>query len=215
MKKNIEKIISACIYFICLFVIIELSVNYFSFKYLFPIKNLTSYGYITKKTHKTVIPLNKYSTRLKAQLMLPFELISFSVHSEKELIKSFDKEKNKYGYVDLNNKTVIDYKYDLAFEFKNDYAIVAIYDGDSRKFGTIDKKGNWIIEPKYAFLCPFSKYYTKACIDNKRCGIIDRFGNEITLMTFKIDKLECRSPNCIAEFCAIGNNKNNTCNYFL
>ena len=215
MKIFLEKFASISIYVLCLFVIIELGVNYFSFQYLFPIKNSTSYGYITKKTKKTIIPLNKYPTRLKAQIALPFELVKAKITSEKELIKTYNKTTKKYGYIDKNGNIAINYLYDLALDFENDYAIVAIKIRNEKKFGTIDKKGNWIIKPKYSYLCPFAKYYTKACLDNKHCGIIDRFGNEITLMTYKTDKLKCNKNNCIAEFCSIGKKNNTSCNYFL
>lgn len=215
MKKKLNIIVCMFIYFICAITLIELGVNYFSFKFLFPIKNSTSYGYITKKTNKTIIPLNKYSSRFKAQLALPYELINNVAMSNKKLNKTYNEKTKKYGYTDLKNKIIIDYKYDIAFEFENDFAIVAIDNNKTIKYGTIDKKGKWVIEPKYTHLCPFAKYYTKACIDNKHCGIIDRFGNEITLMSYKTDKLKCKDKNCINEFCAIGNNKKSSCNYFL
>ena len=215
MKKSIEKAIVLFIYSFCLVVIVELGVNFSSFYYLFPIKNSSSYGYITRKSNKVIIPLNKYSTRLKAQIALPYEIVKAQISSEKKLIKAYNEAKQKYGYTDAKNNTVIDFKFDSATDFKNDYAIVAIKDINTRKYGTIDKKGNWIIKPKYTYLCPFAKYYTKACIDNKHCGIIDRFGNEITLMSYKTDKLNCNGANCATKFCSIGNNKNGSCNYFL
>ena len=215
MKKITEKTLVLIIYIFCIFALIELGTNYLSFKYLFPIKNATSYGYVAKKSSKTIIPLNKYSTRLKAQIALPYEIAKATIIGKKELIKTYNKEQKKYGYIDINGKTIINYKYDLAFEFKDDYAIVAIKKNNIRKFGTIDKNGNWVIQPKYSYLCPFTKYYTKACLDNKHCGIIDKFGNEITLMSYKTDKLNCTGTNCIAKFCAIGKDKNTSCNYFL
>lgn len=215
MFKNIEKISVVLIYLFCLFVVVELGVNYFSFRYLFPVKNMSSYGYISKKTKKTVIPLNKYSSRLASQIALPYELICYFVISDKKLIRIYDVNTNKFGYASEKGKKIIDYKFDSAFEFNNDYAIVSVNKDNNQKFGTIDKNGNWVIKPKYSYLCPFNKYHTKACIDDKHCGIIDRFGNEITLMSYKTDKLKCEDTKCIDKFCDIGKNKNNTCNYFL
>ena len=91
MQKFIEKVASGAIYAFCFLLASELLVNYFAFYYLFPIKNSTSYGYITRKTQKTIIPLNKYSSRLKAQLALPYELIATNIKSNKELIRDYDK----------------------------------------------------------------------------------------------------------------------------
>ena len=215
MKKLLEKITIITIHIFCLFAIIELGVNYFSFYYLFPIKNANSFGYIERKTNKTIIPLDKYSTRLKAQLALPYELIISKISSSKELVVSYDENTKKYGYKDTSNKLIIEYNFDEAQNFKNDYAIVAISKNNEKKFGTIDKKGKWIIEPKYSYLCPFMKYHTKACIDDKHCGVIDRYGNEVTLMSYTTDKLNCTGANCGAKLCAISKNKDASCNYFL
>ena len=60
------------------------------------------------------------------------------------------------------------------------------------------------------------KYYTKACLDKKHCGIIDKFGNEITVMSYKIDRLHCKDGACQVKLCAIGSkSKDISCNYFL
>ncbi|MBQ4646494.1 MAG: WG repeat-containing protein [Candidatus Gastranaerophilales bacterium] len=211
MNKTFEKITIIAIHLFCLVAITELTVNYFSFHFLFPIKNDTSYGYIERKTNRTIIPLNKYKSRFKAQLALPIELVRANIASNKELKKAYNESTKKYGYIDSENKQIIDYKFDTANEFENDYAIVAI----NKKYGTIDKQGNWIIEPKYTYLCPFMKYYTKACLDNNHCGVIDRYGNEVTLMSYKTDKLQCKGNDCGVKFCAIGKDNKTSCNYFL
>ena len=215
MRKSIEKFFSCVIYMFCICLTTELVVNYFAFYHLFPIKNATSYGYISKKTQQTIIPLNKYSSRFKAQIALPYELISSKITHDKELMRSFDKKTQKYGYTDEKNNIVIEYKYEDAKPFVNDYAIVAILKNDKKKYGTIDKHGKWIIEPKYDYLCPFAKYYTKACIDGNHCGVLDRFGNEITLMSYKTDKLNCKGAECQSKICAIGKKNQAHCNYFL
>ena len=59
MKKFIEKIFITGVYLFCTVAVVELGVNYFSFKFLFPIKNATSYGYITRESGQAIIPLNK------------------------------------------------------------------------------------------------------------------------------------------------------------
>ena len=215
MQKFIERLTSGAIYAFCFFVAIELLVNYFAFYHLFPIKNSDSYGYITRKNQKTVIPLNKYSTRYLAQLALPYEIIASSIKGHKDLVRDYNKETNKFGYKDEKDNLVIEYKFIDAKAFINDYAIVAILKNDKKKYGTIDKQGNWIIEPKYDYLCPFAKYYTKACIDGEHCGVLDRFGNEITLMSYKTDRLNCKGEACQHKICAIGKKGQATCNYFL
>ena len=108
MKNIIEKTFVSFIYLFCLIVVVELGVNYFSFKFLFPVKNAVSYGYVAKKSNKTIIPLNKYSTRLKAQIALPYELIRSYAISEKDLILVRDEQNKKYGYVDSDNNVIID-----------------------------------------------------------------------------------------------------------
>ena len=215
MKKIFEKILITGVYLFCMVAIVELGVNYFSFKYLFPIKNATSYGYIAKKSNKTIIPLNKYSSRIKAQLALPYELLVSAFESDKDLTLVFDDKRKKYGYKDKNNNLIIDYKFADGQEFSNNYAIVAIEKDNIKKYGTIDTKGNWIIEAKYSYLCPFAKYYTKACLDDNHCGVIDRFGNEVALMSYNTNKLNCKNGNCQIQLCSIGAKDNTSCNYFL
>ncbi|MBR3605889.1 MAG: hypothetical protein IKL52_07660, partial [Candidatus Gastranaerophilales bacterium] len=105
MRKVLEKIAVIAIHLFCIIAIIELGVNYSSFHFLFPIKNSTSFGYVTKKGAKTIVPLDKYSSRLKAQLALPYELAKATITNEKELIKDYDKVTKKYGYIDEKFKT--------------------------------------------------------------------------------------------------------------
>lgn len=215
MRKVFEKFAIFAIHLFCLIAIIELGINYFACQFLFPIKNSSSYGYVTRKGAKTVIPLNKYSSRLKAQLALPLELAKATLTNEKELVKSYDKITKKYGYTDENLKTKIDYKFDKAEDFKNDYAVVAIKIDNKLKYGTINKNGDWLVEPKYEHLCPFLKYYTKACLDKNHCGVIDKYGNEITLMSYHTDKLNKTGSNYGQKLCTIGEKKQIHCNYFL
>ena len=215
MKNHIKNITIFSIHIFCIFALVELVVNFFAPHYLFPIKNASSYGYVTKKGAKTIISLNKYSTRQKAQLALPYELLKSTFQNNKELNKSFDKLTQKYGYTDNKNKVVIDYKFDKVEDFNKDYAIVAVNIENKLKYGTIDKQGNWIIEPKYEHLCPFLKYYTKACLDKDHCGVIDRYGNEITLMSYRTNKIADKNSNYGKKLCTIGEKNQINCNYFL
>ena len=215
MKKLLEKITVVLLYTFCIFVIVELVFNYSALYCLFPIKNNSSYGYISKITNEVIVPLDKYKTRYLAQIALPYEYILAKINN-KDLIKSYDRKLGKFGYIDTENKTAIPYKFTKANEFIGEIAVVAIEKNGKEKYGTINTKGEWVIEPKYDFLCPFSSYYIKACLDKNHCGVIDRFGNEITLMTYDTHRLQCKNNNCSIKFCQIGNKENNlSCNYFL
>lgn len=70
-------------------------------------------------------------------------------------------ENGKYGYVDINDKIIVDYKYDYATEF-NEYGFASV--SRDRKWGAIDEQGNEIVTPTYEFngnFIPFfiGKYY--------------------------------------------------------
>ena len=217
MKKVFEKLLVIFIHLFCLVVIVEIGVNYFAFRYLFPTKNATSYGYVAKHFAKTIIQLNKYPTRLSAQLSLPYEIARTCAISNIKLIKDFNKETSKFGFINSKGELKIDYQFDKVSDFYDDnFAIAGIKKDNKILYGTIDKNGKWIIGPKYEFLCPFSRYHTKACTDNMHCGVIDKYGNEITLMTYNINRLQCDDEKCAVQFCSIGQkDKENTCNYFL
>src|SRR5690606_25623700 len=51
----------------------------------------------------------------------------------------------KWGYIDLNNKTVIDFQYDYGRSFNHGRAIVQ--QGDF--YGVINKEGEFMISPQY------------------------------------------------------------------
>ncbi len=214
MRKALEKIIKIFVFIFSIFVITELSFNYIALSCCFPIKNNESYGYIDKYTKETIIPLNKYKTRLSAQIALPYEYIIAKLNNKK-LIKSYNRETGKFGYIDTHNNTAIDYKYTKANDFIGGNAVVAIKINDKEKYGTIDTKGNWIIYPKYDFICPFSKYHIRVCIDKNHCGVIDRFGNSITHLTYSTERLNCDKNNYNIKFCQIENKDELSCNYFL
>ncbi|MBQ8847663.1 MAG: WG repeat-containing protein [Candidatus Gastranaerophilales bacterium] len=215
MKKFLKRLAVGFIYLFCFIAVIELGVNYYSTEIVFPIKNATSYGYVAKESGKTIIELDKFDTRAKAQLALPFAL-AYAYFNDKTLTKDYNEETKTYGYKDNNENIVIKHQFIEAEEFVNDYAVVAVMVNGEKKYGTIDIKGNWVIEPKYDYLCPFFKYYTRACIDKGHCGIIDKFGNNATLMTYDTHKLKCKDGECGIKLCTIGKDKKEiTCNYFL
>ena len=206
MKKLFEKLFVVSIYLFCIFILTELSFNYYSIKCLLPIKNANSYGYLTRKNLKTIIPLNKYSSRLQAQLALPFEAVKSNYYNNKKLNKALSNKSKLYGYKDEREKLVIDYSYIEANNFETEFAIVAVNQNNIKKYGTINKDGSWITQPKYDLICPLGNYYTKACIDKNHCGMLDKYGLEITSMTYKVDSL-CDDESCLTEFCNIGKNQ--------
>ena len=214
MKKIIDKTIETTIYFICILIPLELLLSIYSLNFLIPTKNAVSYGYVNKNTKEVIIPLDKYNSRIKAQLSLPFELIVAKINN-KNLIKSFDRKTGKFGYVDNNNNIIIEHKFTKAEPFRGENAVVATIIDGKEKYGMINTKGEWVIKPIYDYLCPFSNYYIKACVDNEHCGVIDRYGNNITLMTYNTKRLHCKNDNCRIKFCQIGKEDNVSCNYFL
>ena len=214
MKKIIEKTIETTIYLICILITLELLLSIYSLNFLIPTKNAVSYGYVNKNTKEVIIPLDKYNSRIKAQLSLPFELIVAKINN-KTLIKSFDRKTGKFGYVDNDNNIIIEHKFTKAEPFRGENAVVATIIDGKEKYGMINTKGEWVIKPIYDYLCPFSNYYIKACVDNEHCGVIDRYGNNITLMTYNTKRLRCKNDNCRIKFCQIGKKDNVSCNYFL
>lgn len=63
--------------------------------------------------------------------------------------KLFAKENNgKWGFVDINNNLIVDYKYDKVTEF-NEYGFASIKLNE--KWGSINEQGNEVISPIYEF----------------------------------------------------------------
>ena len=56
------------------------------------------------------------------------------------------KSQDKWGFVDINNKKVVNYKYDKVTEV-NEYGFAGIKQAD--KWGVINSNGQVIVEPKY------------------------------------------------------------------
>ena len=85
--------------------------------------------------------------------------------------KIFAATKNgKWGYVDSNGKTIIDYEYEFANEL-NEYKYAAIKkDG---KWGAIDENGKIIVEPKYELNDKYSniEFIGEYIKDNDSFGI--------------------------------------------
>ena len=84
--------------------------------------------------------------------------------------------------------------------------------GGLKQIEPIDKNGNWVIKPKYSHICSLKNYYTRACLDDEHCGVIDKFGNEITLLTYSISKLNCNDSSCRKKLCTLKDKNDASCN---
>ena len=180
----------------------ELCTNILALRFLFPIKNAYSYGYLTRKSFDVVIPLNKYDSRYKAQVMLPVEILKYKLN-QKELFPVCDTQNNLCGYKNESGTIQIKQNLKKVYPFENSYAKVAISKNNKIFYGSIDKNGNWVIKPKYSHICTLSRYYTRACIDDNHCGLINIFGDEVTSMSYDLDTLKTHNQNFAQYFCKL------------
>ncbi len=94
----------------------------------------------------------------------------------------------KFGYVDKNNKQVIDYKFDYAYDFKNNRAIVRIGDSKTGKYAVINKTGKQISE-FYSLIKDFQQGVAIVKNDNKY-AIIDTTGKLISTWYDQINEFD-------------------------
>ncbi len=200
--KFLRFILIVLFYLLSLIILAELCVNLLSFRLLLPIKNMNSYGYLSRKTFTTVVPLNKYSSRYISQLVLPYYLFK-NKFLDKKLSPYYNSDLNLYGYKDSNGRIIIKEKFNHAENFVHNYAIVEIIENQKGLYGTIDKSGNWVIKPKYSHICSISKFYTRVCLDNDHCGIINIYGDEITKMVYNSKKIKKDNPDFAKYFCNV------------
>lgn len=85
----------------------------------------------------------------------------------------------KFGYIDKNNKTVIDYKFDYAEDFVNGYAKIRIGDRKTGKYAIIDKTGKQISE-LYNDISEFNDGVSIVKSDEKY-AIIDTTGKVLSI----------------------------------
>lgn len=90
----------------------------------------------------------------------------------------------KYGYMDRQGILIINYKYDMAYDFKEDMALVYLLGTKADFYGFIDEKGNEIIPLKYEFAESFSEGLCLAKQNNK-FGFLNKSGE--TIITFRFD----------------------------
>lgn len=69
----------------------------------------------------------------------------------------------KWGYIDKQALIIIDFKFDKAYKFKNNFARV-IVDG---KYGIIDRSGNYVVLPNYEYIEIFNEGLALARLNNK------------------------------------------------
>lgn len=99
-----------------------------------------------------LIELNENKGYLKVRINDEYKYYNFKFEEKQEIdifpnrTLFLSKKDGKYGYVDKEEKVIVDYTYDDATE-QNDYGYVAVKkDG---KWGSIDSKGNVVQEPTY------------------------------------------------------------------
>ncbi|WPC42631.1 WG repeat-containing protein [Clostridium sp. JS66] len=82
----------------------------------------------------------------------------------------------KDGYVDVNGKIVIEFKFACAHNFSEELAIVHT---ENRKYGVINKTGEFVIEPRFNYLRDFKDglavFSEKE--NSEKLGYIDTEGN--------------------------------------
>lgn len=81
----------------------------------------------------------------------------------------------KWGFIDINGKTVINPEFERAAPFSEGLAKVKI-DG---KYGFIDKNGDVVIKPKFDNVSSFHNGIASIFLKNKRMGYINKAGDYI------------------------------------
>ena len=96
-----------------------------------------------------------------------------------------DSASEKWGYIDLEGKTVIDYAYSYVSGFSDDG--VAIVKADNDLWGVINEQGDYVIEPRYAEISDFSCGRALAKEDPEGpVKLIDLDGNIVSENSFGI-----------------------------
>lgn len=97
---------------------------------------------------------------------------------------------NKFGFIDMNGKVVIDYIYDLAMPYRDELALISQND----KLGFIDVEGDLIIPVIYEEATAFINGLAAVKKDGK-VGYIDK--NNITRINYLYDNLSFISEGLI------------------
>lgn len=84
------------------------------------------------------------------------------------------KQGDKWGFVDINGNTAVDFKYEGLESFSSGLAAAK----SKGKWGYIDKRGNWVIKPKYSYAGQFKG--NKAYVSQGKTNFyIDKAGKKI------------------------------------
>lgn len=96
-----------------------------------------------------------------------------------------DFNKGKFGFINKNGVTVIDYKYNYADDFNNGKAKVRVGNRTTGKFGYINRKGEFVTK-MYSSISEFE--FGVAIVENDgKYSVIDTSGAEISDWYDKID----------------------------
>lgn len=148
---------------------------------------------VGKKTTDDSLSYGAINT--KGQLVIPYQYQSLSGSSEGLI--SARNQTEKFGYIDANGKTVIDFQFDSADDFINGVAVVAINNpsGLGAKTGVINKAGKLVIPMIYDNIGDFQynvAYFSK----NQKYGLIGKDGSIILKPTY--DEVSYMSKDLLA-----------------
>lgn len=92
---------------------------------------------------------------------------------------------NKWGFIDIDGKIIIEPKYDYVSSFSDGLAIISGTDENDKYFGFINKKGEVVIEPQFCKADNFFEEHavTGICDDNNKVDyytLINKDGKPIS-----------------------------------
>lgn len=97
---------------------------------------------------------------------------------------------DKTGFIDLNGKVIVPFKYYDANDFSEGLAAVCQETKSGKKVGFVDKTGKLVIDLKYPMFdldrTRFSNGVAVVKKGNNECGIIDRTGRELTPFIYSL-----------------------------
>ena len=89
------------------------------------------------------------------------------------------KRKNKWGYIKRSMASVVDFKYDQAWEFHGGYAKVEA----GGRYGLVDSLGSEVIKPKFTALGDMTNGVLIAT-NERGTGVVDRTGKVLIPLEF-------------------------------
>ena len=119
------------------------------------------YGWIDRTGKVIVAPIYKEARKINEQQLI------------------VQNKKLKWGIIDVNNKKIIDLKYNWIGHWHSNLAVI----NKGKKWGFINKEGKIKIPLIYSFAKDFEKGVA-LCKKNNKYGIIDSLGNNISDFVF-------------------------------